>query len=207
MTENYIDLIADYLNEKLDLSQRADFEKELLLNESLQKETEKLGLLKKIAERNRILEEAKIIHNRELNTLKTPVKVFSWAKIASFTAAASVMLMLYLGNSDVDYIEVSAVERGGDTTQSFITNFEKGVSFLKENKNKEAISEFDSLINNQNIEEYFQDASKWYKVVALAEMDNDIEAQKLLNVIESDNSFKFKISFLDKLKVKLRLFL
>jgi hypothetical protein len=131
--------------------------------------------------------------------------VIPLVKIASFAAAASLVFMIYLGNSDVKYIEISSVERGQGTQQSALKNFEKGIDFLKQNKNDEALVEFNHVIDNQNIEEYYRDASLWYEVVALSNMNEDLKAKEMLKSIEGDERFKYKISFLDKLRIKFRL--
>ncbi len=206
MDSSNLDIIANYLNNKLGEEEKNDFEKELKSNTSLKSDTDNLSLVKQIAKRSRILNEAKLIHHREIESLKKPTsKVITLVKIASFAAAASLVFMIYLGNSDVKYIEISSVERGQGTQQSALKNFEKGIDFLKQNKNAEALVEFDYVVDNQNIEEYYRDASLWYEVVALSNMNEDLKAKEILKSIEGDESFKYKVSFWDKLKIKFRL--
>lgn len=206
MDASNLDIVANYLNNKLGEEEKNNFEKELISNTSLKSDTDNLSLVKQIAERSRILNQAKVIHNREVESLKKPfLKVIPLVKIASFAAAASLVFMIYLGNSDVKYIEISSVERGQGTQQSALKNFEKGIDFLKQNKNDEALVEFNHVIDNQNIEEYYRDASLWYEVVALSNMNEDLKAKEMLKSIEGDERFKYKISFLDKLRIKFRL--
>lgn len=206
MDSSNLDIIANYLNNKLGEDEKNDFEKELISNTSLKNDTDNLNLVKQIAKRSRILNEAKLIHNQQMESLKKPfLKVITLAKIASFAAAASLVFMIYLGNSDVKYIEISSVERGQGTQQSALKNFEKGIDFLKQNKNAEALVEFDYVIDNQNIEEYYRDASLWYEVVALSNMNEDLKAKEILKSIEGNERFKYKVSFWDKLKIKFSL--
>jgi hypothetical protein len=206
MDASNLDIVANYLNNKLGEEEKNNFEKELISNTSLKSDTDNLSLVKQIAERSRILNQAKLIHKREMESLKKPsLKVIPLVKIASFAAAASLVFMIYLGNSDVKYIEISSVERGLGTQQSALQNFEQGIDLLKQNKNDEALVEFNHVIDNQNIEEYYRDASLWYEVVALSNMNEDLKAKEMLKSIEGDERFKYKISFLDKLRIKFRL--
>ena len=206
MNENNIDIIADYLNQKLGTKKRANFEKELLTNPTMKEDLEKLRLLRQIAERNRILEQAKTIHTQQIEALKKPKGgIISLAKIATLAAAASVIFMIYLGNSDVNYLKISSVERGDGDVKTALINFENGINLLKDNKNQAAISEFENVLKNQDIEDYYRDASKWYEAVALAKIGEDEQAKMILNSIENSKNFKYQISFWDKIRIKIRL--
>ena len=206
MNENNVDTIADYLNQKLGTKEQADFENEIQTNPTMKEDLEKLRLLRQIAERNRILEQAKTIHTQQIEALKKPKGgIISLAKIATLAAAASVIFMIYLGNSDVNYLEISLVERGDGNVKTALNNFENGVNLLKDNKNQAAISEFENVLKNQDIEEYYRDASQWYEAVALAKIGEDEQAKSILNSIENNKNFKYQISFWDKIRIKIRL--
>ena len=206
MNENNIDIIADYLNEHLGTKERADFETELLTNPTMKEDLEKLRLLRQIAERNRILEQVKTVHTQQIEALKKPkTGIISLAKIATLAAAASVVFMIYLGNSDVNYLKISSVERGDGNVKTALVNFENGINLLKDNKNQAAISEFENVLKNQDIEEYYRDASQWYEAVALAKIGEDEQAKTILNSIENNKNFKYQILFWDKIRLKIRL--
>ena len=206
MNENNVDTIADYLNQKLGTKEQADFENEIQTNPTMKEDLEKLRLLRQIAERNRILEQAKTVHTQRIEALKKPKGgIISLAKIATLAAAASVIFMIYLGNSEVNYLEISSVERGDGNVKTALINFENGVNLLKDNKNQAAISEFENVLKNQDIEEYYRDASQWYEAVALTKIGEDEQAKRILNSIENNKNFKYQISFWDKIRIKIRL--
>ena len=206
MNENNIDIIADYLNEHLGTKELADFETELLTNPTMKEDLGKLRLLRQIAGRNRILEQAKTVHTQQIEVLKKPkTGIISLVKIATLAAAASVVFMIYLGNSEVNYLEISSVERGDGNVKTALINFENGINLLKDNKNQAAISEFENVLKNQDIEEYYRDASQWYEAVALAKIGEDEQAKTILNSIENNKNFKYQILFWDKIRLKIRL--
>ena len=68
MDSSNLDIIANYLNNKLGEDEKNDFEKELISNTSLKNDTDNLNLVKQIAKRSRILNEAKLIHNQQMES-------------------------------------------------------------------------------------------------------------------------------------------
>jgi tetratricopeptide (TPR) repeat protein len=172
----------------------------------LKADFEQISRLKNVAERNQILNEALSIHQQQVEALKRPErKVVSLGSIAASAVAACLIFTLYLGNSDFEYTETSQVERGDATAESTLSDFDAGIKSLKENQPTKAIAYFDKSINNQELTDYYRDAARWYKVVALAEMDKDDEAKTLLNQIENSVGFKYKIGWIEQWKMKVRL--
>jgi hypothetical protein len=206
MNETNINIIGDFLNQKLSEEGENTFLQNLETDAELKADFEKLQLLKQVAERNRILEEAKQVHNEKIEALKSSKSsIISLPKIASFAAAASVIFMLYLGNTDFEYTKISNAERGENTKESAIVAFENGIEFLKQHKPSEAIEKLNQVIDNKELTDYYRDAARWYKVVALAEMDKDKEAKILLNQIENSAGFTYKIGWIEQWKMKIRL--
>ncbi|MFY7910201.1 MAG: hypothetical protein ACOVO2_11635 [Emticicia sp.] len=206
MNETKLNIIADFLNGKLSATEKDELLAQLESDAELKAEFEKLQQLKAIAERNRILDEVRHVHEQKIAGLKVSKgKKISLPKASGIAAAASVVFMLYLGNADFDYIQISNTERGESTQQSALTTFEDGLQLLKQSKTTESIEKFNQVANNQSITDYYRDAARWYKVVALVEMNKDSEAKTLLSQIENSTGFTYKISWLEKWKLKVRL--
>lgn len=205
MNESKKELIKSYFYKKLSEAEKKDILAQIEASKELKEEFTNLELLQKVAERNRILEQAKQIHANKILEFKTPKgRVISWVRISTSAAAACLIFTLYLGNSDFEYTEISQAERGS-TTESSLSDFDKGMNLLKNNQAENALIYFDKTINNQELTEYYKDAAQWYKVVALAKMDKDEEAKKQLSLIENSTDFKYKVAWIEQWKLKVRL--
>lgn len=207
MNESKKELIKSYFYKKLSEAEKKDILAQIEASKELKEEFTNLELLQKVAERNRILEQARQIHANKISEFKTPKdKVIPWVWVSSAVAAACLVFTLYLGNSDFEYTEISQAERGS-TAESSLSDFDKGINLLKNNQAENALIYFDKTINNQELTEYYKDVAQWYKVVALAKMDKDEEAKTLLNQIENSTGFTYKIGLIEKWKMKVRLWI
>jgi hypothetical protein len=206
MNETELNIIGDFLNKKLTADEQKAFERRLSNEAELKAEFDKIALLKQIAERNRIIEQARNIHKKEIELLQKPKgRLVSLPKIGGLAAAACLVFAIYLGSSDFDYVYISNVERGEKSSENSLNDFEKGVGLLKDNQPKQAIGYFRRVQSNSELRAYYKDAARWYEVVALTEMNKDEEAKTLLNQIENSAGFKYKISWIEKMKMKVRL--
>lgn len=206
MNEAKLNIIADFLNGKLSATEKDEFLAQLELDVELKAEFEKLQQLKAIAERNRILDEVRQIHTQKITELKAPKgQIRLLPKISSLTAAACLVGVVYLGNSNFDYLELSSAERGNNNATTALTDLEKGLSLLQNDEPKTAIVYFQKAKDNTELTDYYRDAARWYEVVSYAEMDMDKEAKNSLKLIENSKSFKYKIGWIEKQKMKVRL--
>ncbi len=206
MNETKLNIIADFLNGKLSATEKDEFLAQLETDDELKAEFEKLQQLRAIAERNRILEEARQVHEHKIAELKAPKgKKISLPKITSFAAAACLVGVIYLGNADFDYMQLSSAERGENNAITALTDLEKGLDFLKKNEPKMAFEYFQQVKNNAELTDYYRDAACWYEVVSYAEMGLDKQAKNQLNLIENQAGFKYKIAWIEQWKMKIRL--
>lgn len=206
MSQSDNKILGDYLNKKLSKADEYTLRVRLESDESLKEEYERLALLKTIAERNRILEEVRQVHEQKIAELKTPKgSIISWSKISGFAAAACFVGVFYLGNADFNYLQLSSAERGNNNATTALTDLEKGLSLLQNDEPKTAIVYFQKAKDNTELTDYYRDAARWYEVVSYAEMDMDKEAKNSLKLIENSKSFKYKIGWIEQLKMTIRL--
>lgn len=206
MNETKLNIIADFLNGKLSVTEKDEFLAELESDTELKSEFEKLQQLRAIAERNRILEEVRQVHNQKITELKAPKgRIISLPKISGVAAAACFVGVFYLGNADFNYLQLSSAERGNNNATTALTDLEKGLSLLQNDEPKTAIQYFQKAKNNTELTDYYKDAARWYEVVSYAEMDMDKEAKTQLSLIINSTGFKYKIGWIEQLKMKIRL--
>ena len=206
MNETKLNIIADFLNGKLSATENDEFLAQIEADVELKAEFEKLQQLKAIAERNRILEEVRQVHNQKITELKAPKgRIISLPKISGIAAAACFVGVFYLGTADFDYLELSTAERGDSNVTTALTDLEKGLSLLQNDEPKTAIQYFQKAKNNTELTDYYRDAARWYEVVSYAAMDMDENAKNSLNLIENSKSFKYKIGWIEEWKMKIRL--
>jgi len=205
MKETKLNIIADFLNGKLSATEKDEFLAQLESDTELKSEFEKLQQLRAIAERNRILEEVRQVHEQKIAELKTPKgRIISLPKISGMAAAACFVGVFYLGTADFNYLELSSAERGYNNAITALTDLEKGLNLLQNNEPKTAIQYFQKAKNNTELTDYYRDAARWYEVVSYAEMDMDEQAKNSLNIIKNSKSFKYKIGWVEELKMKVR---
>lgn len=206
MNETKLNIITDFLNGKLSATEKDEFLAQLESDTELKSEFEKLQHLKTIAERSRILEEVRQIHEHKMAELKAPKgKMISLPKISGIAAAACFVGMFYLGNADFDYLELSSAERGNGNAITALSDLEKGLDFLKKDEPKTAIQYFQKAKNNAELTDYYRDAARWYEVISYAEMDMDEKAKTQLSSIKNSTGFKYKIGWIEEWKMKIRL--
>jgi hypothetical protein len=206
MNETKLNIIADFLNGKLSATEKDEFLTQIEADIELKAEFEKLQQLKAIAERNRILEEVRQVHEQKIAALKASKgRIISLPKISGVAAAACFVGVFYLGNADFDYLELSSAERGNNNALTALTDLERGLSLLKTDEPKTAIQYFRKAKDNTELTDYYRDAARWYEVVSYAEMDMDENAKSSLNLIENSKSFKYKIGGIEEWKMKIRL--
>lgn len=206
MNETILNIIADFLNGKLSATERDEFLALLESDTQLKSEFEKLQQLRAIAERNRILEEVRQVHEQKIAELKAPKgRIISLPKISGVAAAACFVGVFYLGNADFNYLQLSSAERGDSNATTALTDLEKGLSLLQNDEPKTAIQYFQKAKNNTELTDYYRDAARWYEVVSYAEMDMDVQAKKQLSLIKNSTGFKYKIGWIEQLKMKVRL--
>ncbi len=208
-----LDQIQQYLSQQMSEEERADFTKKIEGDSLLKDDVEKLSLLKSIAERQRLRDEIKNIHQQKMaewsdSEENLPVKRFNlWKITGGFAMAASVAMVCFLTFSDVQYEPISSeTERGNIENQDVVLKkFDETISKLENGDTKTSFllyEDFAKIKAEQNLRPYYKDAADWYSVVALVKSKEYQKADELLKNIESRTDFKFGISTVDKWKMK-----
>lgn len=211
--EKILDQIQEYLNDKMSSEDTENFRQKIEEDSSLREDVEKLRLLKSIAERQRLRDEIKAIHQEKMIEWRqteeiVPVKKLNFWKISGgFAIAASVAMACFLTFSDVSYEPISSeTERGNAENQDLILKkFDKNIQDLATGDAEKAILLFEDFVrikNNPNIRPYYKDAADWYSVVALVKAKKYQEADELIKNIEARTDYKFNISNIDLWKMK-----
>jgi hypothetical protein len=209
--EGIYDQITDFLADKMPENERIDFEKELTENELLKAEVEKVRLVKKMAERNALREKIKAIQAEKLVEWAEEEKVKPrnpFFKIIGLSGiAASIALLFFLNFTAFtlpNEAELSLRGSGTELSQLQKENFDnyfKGQDALRKGKNEEAIIYLQKVIESPTIRKYYKDAALWY--IAVANVDKyPAETERIIAKITNDKDFRFKISLVDKLKIK-----
>ncbi|AWW00485.1 hypothetical protein [Arcticibacterium luteifluviistationis] len=137
----------------------------------------------------------------------TPNRVY--IKVVSALAAACLVFTIYLGNASFELPNQLVLEERGATDSSVGENevyqkYIKAQDFLGEGDFKEAANAFSELKSNTDLRTYYQDAARWYEVVALSEVDEE-KASLLFDELQAKEPFKYPISIMERLKMKVRL--
>ncbi len=208
-----LDQIQQYLSQQMSEEERANFTQKIEGDSLLKDDVEKLSLLKSIAERQRLREEIKSIHQQKMAEWGEPVEILLvkklnfWKITGGFSVAASVAMVCFLNFNDVKYEPISSeTERGNIENQDVVLKkFDETITKLENGdvKNSYLLYEsFKAIKAQTNLRPYYKDAADWYSVVALVKSEEYQKADELLKNIESRNDYKFKISTVDKWKTK-----
>jgi hypothetical protein len=186
-------------------------------DEDFAKEYQQIQLLSDTVKRIQTRETVKAIHQEKMKKWE-PKKVnpFSNRNVFRFVfrfsgavMAACLVAVLYFGNADFELPDVLALAERGNVEMDNSNNeiFKKYISaqYSLSNRNfKVAANEFKDLKSNSELRAYYQDASQWFEIVAIYE-SNKNEAKVLMKKLENTTDFAFPISWMEKLKMKVRL--
>jgi hypothetical protein len=208
-----LDQIQQYLNQQMSEEERIDFMQKIESDSLLKDDVEKLTLLKNIAERQRLRDEIKSIHQQKMAEWSDseeilPIKKLNFWKITGgFAVAASVAMACFLTFSDVNYKSISSeTERGNIENQDLVLKkFDETIKAIENGDVKNSLNSYETLTKikaRENLRPYYKDAADWYSVVALVKSEEYQKADELLKNIESRTDYKFGISTLDKWKMK-----
>jgi hypothetical protein len=208
-----LDQIQQYLSQKMTEEERADFTQKIEGDSLLKDDVEKLSLLKNIAERQRLRDEIKSIHQQKMAEWNDseeilPVRKLNfWKVTGGFAVAASVAMVCFLTFSDVNYKPISSeTERGNIENQDLVLKkLDEAITKLENGDVKSAFllyEDFKKIKAEKNLRPYYKDAADWYSVVALVKSEEYQKADELLKNIESRTDYKFGISTVDKWKMK-----
>jgi hypothetical protein len=213
--EGIYDQITDFLADKMPENERNNFEKELVQNETLRSEIEKVSLVKKMAERNALREKIKAIQAEKLEEWageeKTKPRSPFFRIIGLGAMAASIALLFFLNYTAFtlpNEAELSLRGSGTELSQLQKENFDNffnGQDALRKGKNEEAIVYLQKVTESPTIRKYYKDAALWY--MAVANVDKyPAETERIVAKIATDKDFRFEISNVDKLKIKWKTF-
>jgi hypothetical protein len=214
-----LDQIQQYLSQQMTEEERADFTQKIEGDSLLKDDVDKLSLLKNIAERQRLRDEIKSIHQQKMTEWNdsveiSPVKKLNYWKISGgFAVAASVAMVCFLTFSDVNYKPISSeTERGNIENQDLVLKkFDESIRELETGNKKgwheknvyqNSYETFKKVKAEKNLRPYYKDAADWYSVVALVKSEEYQKADELLKNIESKTDYKFGINTVDKWKMK-----
>jgi hypothetical protein len=208
-----LDQIQQYLSQQMSEEERADFTQKIEEDSLLKDDVEQLTLLKNIAERQRLRDEIKSIHQQKMTEWNDsegvlPVKKLNyWQITGGFAVAASVAMVCFLTFSDVNYKPISSeTERGNFENQDLVLKkFDENIKKLENGEVKNSVllyEDFKKIKAENNLRQYYKDAADWYSVVALVKSGEYQKANELLKNIESKTDYKFGISSVDKWKMK-----
>lgn len=214
MTEQELEILEAYVLGNLEKKESAEVEQRLLSDDEWQSNLKKMGVLKALPEKLALRNKIKAIHQEVLKEWEQESpkkgKIISWPKIAVAGIAASVATFIYFNQSHITLPgQLIMQERGSDSNISEsdrfdFQKFKDAQAFLISGKNQEAAEAFAQIKNEEHLRKYYRDLARWLEVVALAEIDKPKAAQ-LLREIESDDDFKYKIPYFDKIRLKTRL--
>ena len=208
-----LDQIQQYLSQQMSEEERTDFNQKVDRDLSLKEDVEKLSLLKNIAERQRLRDEMKTIHQQKMAEWDEPVEILPvkkldfWKITGGFSVAASVAMVCFLTFSDVKYEPISSeTERGNVENQDVVLRkFDENIKNLENGDVKSSYLLYEDFVKIKtlpNLRPYYKDAADWYSVVALVKSEEYQKADELLKNIESRTDYKFGISTVDKWKMK-----
>jgi hypothetical protein len=208
MNEATRDRLAAYLNGSLARYELETLQDELNTNAALQAELAQLERVRSIAERSRIMEQARRIHKAKTEAFAdVPTRhLVVWGRGVAIAAAACLVVVFYLRLTPVTYLTLSDVERGvpAATGTSPLADLEAGLTLLQQDNATKAASRFRAAQSDSTLTPYYRDAARWYEVMALAETDKPTARQRLA-ALEADASFQFPVSAFDKWRLRMRL--
>jgi hypothetical protein len=220
-TEEEFEYIGKYLSQRLNATEKADFEALIATDEQWADDVAQVRLLKQIGERQQLRDQIKKIQAEKLvawqsatdqsttKVIPMPVRRFNVWRAVGFSVAASVALLIgFLSLTDVSYAPVSsATERSNSIAiqDPALLRLEEGIALLQKKQPQQAIYAFDAIEAIEDIRPYYKDVATWYEVVALTKLGQKAEAKTLLSQIETNPSFQYAIPRLDLWKVKWRL--
>lgn len=208
-----LDQIQQFLSQQMSDEERTNFTQKIEADSLLKDDVEKLGLLKSIAERQRLRDEIKSIHQQKMAEWNdsediSPVRKLNlWKITGSFSVAASVAIACFLTFSDVKYEPISSeTERGSIENQDVVLRkFDEAIKKLETGDVKSSYllyEDFKAIKAQENLRPYYKDAADWYSVVALVKSEEYQKADELLKNIESRTDYKFGINKVDRWKMK-----
>jgi hypothetical protein len=208
-----LDQIQQYLSQQMSEKESADFTQKIKDDSLLKDDVEQLTLLKNLAERQRLRDEIKSIHQQKMTEWSDseetlPIKKLNYWKITGgFAVAASVAMVCFLTFSDVNYKPISSeTERGNIENQDLVLKkLDENIKELENGDVKNSLllyEDFTKIKAEKNLRPYYKDAADWYSVVALVKSEDYQKADELLKNIESRTDYKFGISTVDKWKMK-----
>lgn len=211
MSEQDLDLLENYLKEG---KANVEFEKRLANETDLAEALASMSVVNEGYQRLALRDKIRTIHKRKLSEWEDDKVVafkpkITYVKIASMLAAACLVFTIYLGTASFKLPDNIALKERSASDTSVSENqvyqdYIEAQEMLANGKYLEAANGFRILKSNEGLRVYYQDAASWFEVVALSEIDENKAAQLLEN-LESKEDFKYPISLIERLKMKVRL--
>ena len=210
--EKDIEVIEDYLNDQLPEAEIAEVEQRLAEDLEFKQLYERIVLLKETAQRAQTRQKIQQIQARKLSewqsndTAPSTIKKVNWMRWMAIPLAACLMAVLYFGMADFDTPNMAAMtERGmiGASADVNYLKYQMAHEALQQHDYAKAAMAFSELKEELNLRKYYQDAAKWYEVVATIHIDK-AKAKALLAQIDQTNCL-YPTSELEWWKMKIRM--
>ncbi len=222
--------IEDYLNDRLNSFQKAEFEAEMVRNHELREEVEGRRLMLDVIDEYTLRAEIAAIHAEKMAepewvqpqwadeddllhesaeplVIPLPInrpsaKPVWWRRAAAIAAAAGGLWMGYLSFDPIAPHEIAThITRGGQQPSSFCyTNYYTGKAYLNSRQPEKAIPCLEQVVNCE-IRPYFKDASKWFLAVAYLQSGQTKRAEAIYDEIKQSPDFQYPIGAVDRWKM------
>jgi tetratricopeptide (TPR) repeat protein len=222
--------IEAYLNDRLNSSEKAEFEAKLALNPELREEVELRRLMFDVIDEYNLRAEIAAVHAEKMGepewaqaewadedellqdspepliiplpVHRPPAKPVWWRRAAAIAAAAGGLWMGYLAFDPITPHESAThITRGGQQPSSFCyTNYYTGKAYLNSRQPEKAIPCLEQVMNCE-IRPYFKDASKWFLAVAYLQSGQTKRAEQIYDEIKQSPDFQYPIGAVDRWKM------
>lgn len=210
--EKDIEELEEYINKTLSADKSIEVEKRLTLDSEFKNLYERLSLLKETAQRALTRQKIKDIQAKKLTEWNQadhkhfPTRKVNWLKYAAIPLAACLIAILYFGNADFASPDMATLtERGniGASADANYIKYQQAHQALKNQDYQVAATYFSELKEEANLRKYYQDAARWYEVVATMQTDKK-KAKELLTKIDKIQSL-YPTSELEWWKMKIQM--
>ncbi|UBM58198.1 hypothetical protein LAG90_15435 [Marinilongibacter aquaticus] len=213
------ELLENYLFGRLAEDKRADLESRLDTESELATQLEDLRRLRAVAQRFDLRQRIKAVQAEKLREWSEPaVKIHRskgkllklWPQLVGSAIAASVIFTLYMGQADFQLPDTVSLKMRGTTDNDELAQslafqqYLHAQEALLNGQFETAAENFDHVKDSPEIRRYYKDASLWFEAVATSEFDEE-KSEALLQEIESRTDFEYPLSWVEKMKLKVRL--
>lgn len=211
-----LELIEDYILNRLSAEEEETVRKRIETDEEFATSYNSMKVLAQTIQRSNTRDTIEAIHTQKLQEwenekvlILTPQKnrFNFFLKFGGVALAACLIAVLYLSNANFKLPKAStALERGEAKSSENLVNEEYILAQdkLRNGEYKEAAARFKILKTHPELRDYYQDEARWYEIVAASEFDKD-KAKELLTILENEKETAYQVSFVEKLKMKIRL--